>query len=34
MKSAYISPQVNVVLVSMADILTESPIITDEIPLL
>lgn len=33
MKNAYVSPEIEVVLVSMTDILTDSPIILDEIPL-
>ena len=33
MKNVYISPEVEVISVAIADILTESAIITDEIPL-
>lgn len=33
MKNTYVSPEVEVVVVSMADILTDSALIMDEIPL-
>ena len=33
MKTVYVSPEVEVISVAMADILTESPIITEEITL-